>query len=507
MHTDDEVTDAELITRYRAGDDRAASVLFTRHHEAAVRFAARLAGRSSADDLAAEAFSQVLAALRNGRGPDLAFRAYLITSVRNAHINSGKRDGRLTWVDDYENIGTLAAAADESALRSESKLLAQAFASLPERWQTVLWHTSVEDDSSTEVGRLLGITPSAVAALAYRAREGLRQAYLSAHVAATNDHTCQQTRESLPAYSRGRLGPRDTEAVEQHLDDCAACTAVLADLRSITSDLPALLIPALLGGTGVAIRGDGSRKEKRRRPRNNDPAGTTLRRSLGRGPGRPTDLGSRLLASTGAVRGIVAVTGIAAICLVAVMLTHGSSRGHDDGPFSALGSGEILTLIDQQPTVPVVPPVEEDAAAPAPLVELPIPARKPAKSTPPPVPDPDPGTTYDLVLGLANINDLGDDMSFDLDVSSPDAASTLVIDITSGGAWNFSAAPPEGAECSAPSGATPVQITCEFTAPFTGTLSLLLLDTGGTKAFAASLTAVDNTDPTPGDAAVSYASP
>ncbi|WP_332644891.1 sigma-70 family RNA polymerase sigma factor [Aeromicrobium sp.] len=505
MHIDDEVTDAELITRYRAGDDTAASVLFARHHDPAVRFAAKLAGRNSADDLAAEAFSQVLAALRNGRGPDVAFRAYLITSVRNAYINSSKRDGRLTWVDDHESTSSLTTTADETALRSESTLLAQAFATLPERWQTVLWHTSVENDSTAEVGRLLGISPSAVAALAYRAREGLRQAYLSAHIAATDDPSCQEVRESLPAYSRDRLATRDTRAIEQHLDDCSACAAVLADLRGITSDLPALLIPALLGTSGLAIQGHRPRKKSRQQARSN-PSGPNLRSNAGRGFGGRTGVTARSLVSTGTARAIVVGTAVAAVCVIAVVVTNGSNA--PDGvtaPAAALGGGATLTLVEQ-PDPPTLPPTEEEVPAPvAPFIEPPTSARAP---NPPPEPEPEPeGTTYDLVLALANVNDLGNDMSFDLDVSSPDATSTLVIDITTAGEWNFADPPPAGADCSAPSGITPVQITCIFTPPFTGTIGFLLLDTGGTKAFAGSLTAADNTDPTPGDAVVSYSSP
>lgn len=498
MQIDDEASDAELITRYRAGDDRAASVLFTRHHEPAVRFAARLAGRSSADDLAAEAFSQVLSALRNGRGPDVAFRAYLITSIRNTHINSRKRDGRLTWVGDHETTGSLTAAADETALRSESTLLAQAFATLPERWQTVLWHTSVEDDSTLEVGRLLGITPSAVAALAYRAREGLRQAYFSAHVAATDDPSCQEIRESLPAYSRGRLGTLDSRRIEQHLDECSACAAVLADLRGITSDLPALLIPALLGSAGAAIHGRRPRKKR------NQQAG----RAAGKdGSGGRAGITQRALSRTSVTRSIAVVTAVAATCTVAIVLTRGANAP-DGEPVSVtgLGGGEMLTLIEPPAPEPT-PPDEVEPAPDDPFIEPPAFALQPEpKSKPETEPEPE-GTTYDLVLAVVNVSDLGDDMSFDLNVTSPDAASTLLVDITTPGEWNFSAAPPAGAECAAPSGTTPVRVTCNFTAPFSGTLGFMLLGTGGTKAFTGSLTADDNTDPTPGDAAVSFNSP
>lgn len=502
-HIEDEATDAELITRYRAGDDTAAAALFTRHHGPAVRYASGLAGRSAGEDLAAESFTQVLAALRKGHGPDVAFRAYLITSVRNAYINSSKRDSRISWVDDHENLGTVFAAADEAGLRSESALLAQAFATLPERWQTVLWHTSVEDDSTAEVGRLLGITPSAVAALAYRAREGLRQAYLTAHLSVTDDPSCREVRDKLAAYSRGQLGTRETSMLEHHLDTCPGCPAVLADLRSITSDLPALLVPALLGSTGAAIQGQRPRTKNHSGSRTSGTRGTRV------------DVGSRagLLRSgmprTGAGRAVATVVAVAASSALVIAMTRGAGAPEAGGDGSArpLGGTESLELVT--PPAPILPPPE--TAAPVvdrPIIELLPPAPKPPRESvtpPPPPPEPDPGgTTYDLVLGLANVNEMADDMSFDLDVTASDTVSTLIIDITSAGGWNFASAPPAGADCTAPSGTTPVQITCVLAPTFAGTLQLLLLGTGGVESFTASLTAPDNTDPTPEDASVSF---
>ena len=72
---------------------------------------------------------------------------------------------------------------DTAVAELDSTLAARAFHRLPERWQTVLWHTEVEQESPAEVAPLLGLTPNGVAALAYRAREGLRQAYLQEHLA------------------------------------------------------------------------------------------------------------------------------------------------------------------------------------------------------------------------------------------------------------------------------------------------------------------------------------
>ena len=73
--------DAELISAVRGGDVDAYGTLFERHVEAARRLARQLVPPADADDLVSEAFVKVLGVLQRGGGPDVAFRAYLLTSV------------------------------------------------------------------------------------------------------------------------------------------------------------------------------------------------------------------------------------------------------------------------------------------------------------------------------------------------------------------------------------------------------------------------------------------
>src|SRR6202034_3516226 len=76
-------SDAELITASRASGSDAYAVLYQRHVVAARGLARQLVrGRAEAEDIVAEAFARVLAQLKRGRGPDTAFRAYLLTTVR-----------------------------------------------------------------------------------------------------------------------------------------------------------------------------------------------------------------------------------------------------------------------------------------------------------------------------------------------------------------------------------------------------------------------------------------
>jgi len=248
----DERGDAELITAVRAGDVGAYGELFSRHVEAARRLARQLVSAGDVDDLVSEAFAKVLGVLQRGGGPDLAFRAYLLTAVRRLHVDRIRATARLHSTDDLTPFDPGVPFRDTAVEGFENATAAKAFASLPERWQLVLWHTEVEGQRPAEVAPMLGMSPNAVSALAYRAREGLRQAYLSLHAADVSDDACARTRAELGAYVRGGLSRRDANRVEQHLRECRRCTAIYLELTEVNSGLRALLAPLLLGSAAAA---------------------------------------------------------------------------------------------------------------------------------------------------------------------------------------------------------------------------------------------------------------
>ena len=180
-------SDAELIASARTRDAGAFGTLYERHAGAALVVARQHTDSAAdADDVVADAFTAVWNALQRGTGPTEAFRAYLFTVVRR--VAAVRRDaGRRTQPTD--DVAVLEAGAlpepdaGEPALAGlERSLVAKAFASLPERWQAVLWHSEVEGLQPAQIAPLLGLTANSTAALAYRAREGLRQAYLQQHL-------------------------------------------------------------------------------------------------------------------------------------------------------------------------------------------------------------------------------------------------------------------------------------------------------------------------------------
>lgn len=247
-------SDAELIEAVRKGAVTAYGGLYERHVAAAYNLARQLSrSPAEADDLVSEAFAKVLDTLRGGRGPDSAFRAYLLTALRHTAYDKTRRERRVELSDDVSTVSGVSMEAvseefDDTAVAGlERSLAAQAFARLPERWQAVLWHTEIEGQSPAEVGPILGLTANGVSALAYRAREGLRQAYLQVHLAETTDKHCRAAAERLGAWTRGGLAKREKAQVEVHLDQCDRCRALAAELADVNGAMRLFVAPVVLG--------------------------------------------------------------------------------------------------------------------------------------------------------------------------------------------------------------------------------------------------------------------
>ena len=248
LSTTDQPSDAELITAVRAGNVEAYDLLYRRHLGAARNLARQLT-RSPAelDDLVAEAFAKMLDTLRGGGGPDTAFRAYLLTTLRHCLYDKTRRDRRLEYSDDLSQLDPGEPFVDTAVQGLEATLVARAFGSLPERWQTVLWHTEVEGETPAQVAPLLGLTPNGVSALAYRAREGLRQAYLQVHLQDTAGEQCRYAVERLGAWARYGLSKRERGQVDTHLSGCERCRALAAELADVNRGLRAIIAPLVIG--------------------------------------------------------------------------------------------------------------------------------------------------------------------------------------------------------------------------------------------------------------------
>ena len=248
-----------------AGADRSYGELYIEYAPAARGLALSMVPPDVADDIVAEAFARVLAAIRAGGGPDHAFRPYLLAAVRNLANDWIAARRRVTVIGDLgEEAGDRSAlltsgfsgdAETEAEARAEARLIVRAFSRLPERWRRVLWQLEVEGRAPAEVAPVFGLSGNGVSALAMRAREGLRQAYLQEHIGTNIPASCRACAEDLGAGARGRLSPRRQAAMQAHLGHCPACQDLFTELSELNRKLGTILAPIALAGTSAALHG------------------------------------------------------------------------------------------------------------------------------------------------------------------------------------------------------------------------------------------------------------
>jgi RNA polymerase sigma factor (sigma-70 family) len=249
---DSERTDAELIDATRAGDRDAFGALWRRHIEAARRVAGAVTRRFDADDLTSEAFAKVYRAIRAGNGPDEALMPYLAATIRNTAATWGTRSREIAVEDPTAYVDTQDMV--QPAVERDS-VLSTAFLSLPERWREVLWYSEVEGYTAAEIGRALGLSANAAAALTYRAREGLRTAWVQAHLETIDsDAECRFVTKNLGAYARGSVSAATRQRIERHLERCPSCRALAGDAATVSRRLRALVVVGFgTAAAGVAL--------------------------------------------------------------------------------------------------------------------------------------------------------------------------------------------------------------------------------------------------------------
>ncbi|MHA6761048.1 sigma-70 family RNA polymerase sigma factor [Streptacidiphilus sp. PAMC 29251] len=246
-------SDTALTAAVRAGDDSAFEELYRRHADAVRRYA-RTCCRDAftAEDLAGEVFARTLQALRSGKGPEFAVRAYLLTAVRNIAATWSRSDRREQLVDDFTLFAaTSAVVADVSVtdpgadawamVGVDHSLVLRAFSRLEPDDQLVLWHTEVQQEPPREVAAIIGKTANATAVQAHRARDRLAAEFLQAHISDSQARPCEEHARRLGAFARGSLGKRAAGDIRGHMKECDRCSAAYLELVDLNHGLRELL--------------------------------------------------------------------------------------------------------------------------------------------------------------------------------------------------------------------------------------------------------------------------
>ncbi len=216
--------DQMLIACVRGGSHQSYGQLYSRYVGRARGHAMRLcANPQDAEDVAAEAFAKIFQLLCHGRGPTSNFSAYLRQTIRSVavdHFRSG------VAVDSTDRLGDEAALDDEAetvADRVGAEAVLVAFRSLPERWRMALWLTEIEDRNPREVAEVFRQNPHGFSAMTYRARWGLRVAYLTTLLDAGSGPSCVELRHMVEAINQP-MTRRQVVELSAHVSECQPCT-------------------------------------------------------------------------------------------------------------------------------------------------------------------------------------------------------------------------------------------------------------------------------------------
>ncbi|MGX5682342.1 Ig-like domain-containing protein [Schumannella luteola] len=371
-HARRRLSDEDLAERARSGDAESFAELWERHARPGHTAARHFSSIADPEDIVAEAYLRILGAIQRGGGPREAFRPYLYRTIRNVAL--GWRAAPAVPLDDVEEVADDSVDVETSVV--ESTITVRAFRSLPERWQTVLWYTEVEGMEVADVAPLMGLTPANTAALAYRARDGLRKAWVQAHVSDLRvPAECRWTTERMGEYARGGLTPRARARFDAHLATCARCSILLEEVDAISGRLAAFLLPTVLGGAVAAqlIAQFG--------PGGASPAAAAA-------PPRVPRSGSTRAALAAAT--VVVVAGAATVVLAATGVLAPPERPATDAAAPAPSPSASIPV--PPPSAPPTSPPEDPSPEPTQPPEPPPPGTPPATPVDPAPPPPPPDT-------------------------------------------------------------------------------------------------------------------
>ena len=392
-------SDRDLLAAVRRGDVSAYAHLWERHSPA-VRAAARHFTSFDPDDVVGETFSRILHTIQRGKGPIESFRSYALITARNVAAEWGRRHSEVP-IDTVDDVADDRAGEFASALADDRSLAVRAFRSLPSRWQEILWYTEIERMRPADIAPILGLRPNTVAALATRAREGLRQEWIQAHLAAEqvgDEH--KWVIERAGRYARDTLSAAHRRKVDDHLADCLTCRLAYDEVDMAARRVAGVLLVVVLGSAaagyaawisqGAGEAGGAVAAGVRSRPR--------------------LSVSSASAASGGVVAASTALV-VGAVAVASVLLVYAGGRS----PETASDAGSAPAIPSPSPSSadpaggdvepsPAVPFRLEHESTPAPRIENGLPRRPhPVEATsrpeaspsplpsPRPTPEPTPG--------------------------------------------------------------------------------------------------------------------
>ncbi len=156
-------TDADLVRRYRAGDERSATTLVTRHANAIARFLAGSgASGDEVDDLVQETFVRAFRALDGWRG-EAQFRTWLFSIASNLRRDRYRRAARGAQLVSLDGVDLEAGEDPATTLdaREAELALSRGLGTLPRLQREVFLLRAQQGLEYSAIAVALGTTPGA----------------------------------------------------------------------------------------------------------------------------------------------------------------------------------------------------------------------------------------------------------------------------------------------------------------------------------------------------------
>jgi RNA polymerase sigma-70 factor (ECF subfamily) len=159
-----------MVLMARGGDAGAFSALVERHWQRWVGFARSVAANRDAEDVVQDSLLIAWDKLKALRAPE-AFHAWLLQIIYRSALRRGK------WLSRFVSLSFAKEAVDERLpYNTETAELEVILRMLPPRQRAVIYLTSMEGMSDSEIGDALAIDASSVRSHRRRARETLQRA-------------------------------------------------------------------------------------------------------------------------------------------------------------------------------------------------------------------------------------------------------------------------------------------------------------------------------------------
>ncbi len=220
-------------------------------------FSMKMCGhREDAEDTMQEVLFRSLKYLTKLEGPNaLAAWLYTVTKNRCHRMRRGHFEGNARKLsldelmpDDKELKRLLLnreSGPERDTIQAEERhLLEEAVLRLPTPLRMVLVLHDMEELSSEEIARILGLKAGTVRVRLHRARLTIRKEMARLLKGIPEKKTtesatvtqrpgeCRELFRNLSEYKDARLEPRSCEQMRAHIDQCPACIAFLKDLRA-----------------------------------------------------------------------------------------------------------------------------------------------------------------------------------------------------------------------------------------------------------------------------------